>query len=267
MDTISFKIEKSVKLNQKIFIRIAIVTTGLSLSLSVQTNSAYALDIQTALNNYWQQLQTFLAKELEQALGKLDKGIQTAVEDTIGELGIPSPDKVEQKVESQVQKQSEAGAFGVNPTIQAKATSKAVEQAIAESQIQAQLGDGGQKQIAAELSSVAGAVWESANAATSAQNANVTQDVLKQIATQNTKVAAILQAAHSEAVKTRLATLESNKSLLNISKNLDQQEWNKQIDTAASQAGLVNATAQFTTLISSQPATQSKSQFSHDAGE
>lgn len=257
------------KVNKKIFIGITIGTTAISLSLSVQTNSAYALDIQEALNNYWQQLQTFLGKELDQALGKLDKGIQTAVEDTIGELGIPDPDKVEQKVESQVQEQSEAGAFGVNPTTQAKATSKAVEQAIAESQIQAELGEQGQKQIAAELNSVAGAVSETANAATSAQSANVTQDVLKQMATQNTKVTAILQAAHSEAVKTRLATLESNKSLLNISKNLDQQEWNKQIDTAASQAGLVNATAQFTTLISGQSATQSKSknQFSHDAGE
>jgi DNA anti-recombination protein RmuC len=252
--------------NQRILVGITIGITALSLS-SVQINSAYALDIQGELNNYWQQLQVFLGKELDQALDKLDKGIQTAVEDTIGELGIPNLDKVEQKVESQVQKQSEAGAFGVNPTTQAKATSKAVEQAIAESQIHAQLGDGGQKQIAAELNSVAGAVWETANAATSAQSANVTQDVLKQMATQNTQVTAILQAAHSEAVKTRLATLGSNKSLLNISKNLDQQEWNKQIDAAASQAGLVNATAQFTTLISGQFTTHSKGQFSHDAGE
>jgi len=255
------------KANKRILVGITIGITALSLSLGVQTNSAYALDIQGALNNYWQQLQVFLKKELDQALGKLDQGIQTAVEDTIGELGIPAPDKVEQKVEEEVQKQSEAGAFGVNPTTQAKATSKAVEQAIAESQIQAELGDGGQKQIAAELNWVAGAVWETANAATSAQSANVTQDVLKQIATQNTKVTSILQAAHSEAVKTRLATLGSNKSLLNISKNLDQQEWNKQIDAAASQAGLVNATAQFTTLISGQSTSQSESQFSHDAGE
>jgi hypothetical protein len=247
------------KPSKKMLVGIAISTTGISLFLNLQVRSAQALELQKGLNNYWQQLQAFLSQELEQALNQLNEEIQPVVESAIGKLGIPAPSKVEQKVQEQIQQQIEAGAFGINPTAQAQATVQAVEQAIAKGQIEAQLGKQGQSQIAQEIDSVDRAVSETSNAATIAQSANVTQDVLKQIATQNTQVTAILQAAHQEAVKTRIATLGSNKSLLDISNNLDQQQWEKQVDAAASHASLVNATAQFTTLI--------ESQSSNNAGE
>lgn len=168
-----------------------------------------------------------------------------------GELGIPIPTEV-QKVIDEVtdQTDAQAGAFGVESSLLNQVLQGQADYKIAQSSAEALLGEEGQRRIADSKEMTAEAAAASAQASQTAQGENITQEVMKQIAVQNTSTTAILKSIYDSAVDDQIVSTQTYQALGNMSKALTEEAWGKRITGQASQIGLMDTIAQYSALVS-----------------
>lgn len=216
--------------------------SGDEIQTTISKTSSYVWRAQ----QYWNQLSSFyynlIGGNLEGILGDL-QGIT-------GALGIPDPFAIRTQGEWNEQ------IPGTMSTAQAKANT--TDRAIATGIASTVLGKDGQtvireqqQQVAATVSQSATAAQQSAAAAQAAQTRNVTQDILKDVATQQavmaqqqTVLAQINQQMSGQLTGLQLQGAASNLMLSNISSTLDQQELQRQQAQQARNLSEAQTTAQ-----------------------
>ncbi len=200
------------------------------------------------LNSYLGSAQDFLMNQITGSidLGGLEKypgvsilnqkvlgGIRAKIGEIFGVIGYPNPNQVEREipeiiVNDETEEIEEFSTFGKKKL--AIATGK---KQIMDAYIESRMGEEAQKQKKQQLEGIAQLANSSMNAATDAASQNVTQDVLKQIAIQQANNSFMSQAIHAELTQLGLAQNMSLSELSNISENMEQQEWEGRVNSAA----------------------------------
>ncbi len=195
---------------------------------------------------YWNQLSSFYSN----LIGGNLEGILGDIQGITGALGIPDPFAIRTQGEWNEQ------VPGTMTTAQAKAntTDRVIATAIASTV----LGKSGQTVIREQQQQVASVVQQSAQAAQlsaaaaqKAQSRNVTQDILKDVASQQAvmaqqqvALAQINQQMSGQLTGLQLQGAAGNLMLSNISSTLDQQEMQRQQAQQASNISEAQTTAQ-----------------------
>jgi hypothetical protein len=184
------------------------------------------------------------SRSLDKILGILSKvGSQFGdYKEAMGELGILLPDELEKIVNQAIddQKQSEISSGANNgvgplPTFEKRAIKEAVQIAASNATIDTILGADGQKLIMEQRQDQAKITAGNIKAAASAQKKTATQDVEKLQSTQLASIGQNQQYQLEEALQTRLATYEGNKTELQQLEHMQQEDWEKQIQFSSAQ--------------------------------
>ena len=215
------------------------------------------------LDSYLNSMTSFLTEEIGGALnldenqtnlifsvlsrGMLEK-IQERIGDIFGAFGYPSPDEINREIPEIIinDDQEEIGEF----TILAKAEAEvfASRKKITDAYLESRLGKEAQEQKKQQLDSITSLADSSVNSATDAASQNVTQDVLKQVAVQNANQALISSAMFGELTQLGFNQSMSFQELSKISTNLEEEDWQEKVNSAANRVSVVEAITQFGSL-------------------
>ena len=215
------------------------------------------------VNSYLDSSQAFLMNKIRGNidLGDLEKypgvsilnqkmlgAIQTKIGEIFGVIGYPNPNEIEREipeiiVNDDTEEIEDFTTFGKKEL--AIATGK---KQIMDAYIESRMGEEAQQQKKQQLEGIAQLANSSMNAATDAASQNVTQDVLKQIAIQQANSSFMSQAIHAELTQLGLAQNMSLSELSDISENMEQQEWQGRVNSAAARVSFVDAITQFSSL-------------------
>ncbi len=215
------------------------------------------------LDSYLNSMTSFLTEEIGGALnlnenetnlifsvlsrGMLEK-IQERIGDIFGAFGYPSPDEINREIPEIIinDDQEEIGEF----TILAKAEAEvfASRKKITDAYLESRLGKEAQQQKKQQLDSITSLADSSVNSATDAASQNVTQDVLKQVAVQNANQALISSAMFGELTQLGFNQSMSFQELSKISTNLEEEDWQEKVNSAANRVSVVEAITQFGSL-------------------
>jgi hypothetical protein len=180
-------------------------------------------------------------------LSKVLSGIEVAS----GELGIPIPEEVQKAIDAASSVQEGQSAFGIGGSAaldqvlqgQVDATSTST---IAESTLSSQ----GQSDIVATKKSTAEAAASSLQSAKNAGASNVSQAILRDIATQMSNSVAIEKATYDTNVDSQVANAATSQAIGNISQTLAEDNWGKKVERQAGLVGIGDSTALFAALAS-----------------
>lgn len=168
------------------------------------------LDISSILDSAFESL---LAKLLKQDLGEEWKGAAPTSDP------ITTGDELEQTIS-----QETPGDFDLNPVIRATLTKKQYNRSNTRARISTVLGKAGKTAMTLETQQALKSVLQINQAAQRAAAANVTQDVLKQIALQNTQQALITRSLLPESQMLNQQIAATNNNLVDISSTLDNEQ-------------------------------------------
>ncbi len=174
--------------------------------------------------------------------------IQSRIGDLFGVFGYPNPNAIDREipeiiVNDETEEIEEFTTFGKKQL----AISSGKRQ-IMSAYIESRMGEEAQQQKKQQLEAISLLADSSLNAATDAASSDVTQDVMKQIAVQQANNAFISQAIHAELAQLGLGQNMSLSELSNISENMEQQEWQGKVNSAAARVSFVDAITQFSSL-------------------
>lgn len=179
-------------------------------------------------------------------------GILEGIAVASGELGIPLPEEVQiaiDKVTNRTDK-GNGGAFGVETALLNRVLQSQANYEITKAGTQTLLSADGQKRISEMKEMTAQVATASTQASKTATTKNVTQDVLKQIAIQNSSNTSILKSIYDSTVDSQVANAVTAQAIGDMSKTMTQEAWSKKVDNQAGQIGLMDTTAQFSALVS-----------------
>lgn len=178
-------------------------------------------------------------------------GILEGLDVASGELGIPLPEEVQIAIDKVTnQSSAQAGAFGIEAALLNKVLQGQTDYAITKAGAETLLSADGQKRIAEMKETTAQVATASTQASKTAAGKNVTQDVLKQIAIQNSGTTSILKSIYDSSVDSQVTNVMTAQATSNMSKTLSDEAWGKRVDNQAGQIGLMDTTAQFSALVS-----------------
>ena len=167
-------------------------------------------DFLDEIEQYWDEISGFYRDIIDFDLD----GIISDVDRITGILGIPNPLAVRSTIMQQ--------ASMPNQVITAKAGANAIDRQVVEGVISGVFSKRGQEIIADQQKTVLNSIDQSNTAARHALKRNVTQDVLKDIAVQQTTLAAIAGQSSAQLTAIQTHTAASNLMLDDISTTLDQ---------------------------------------------
>lgn len=175
----------------------------------------------------------------------------SGIEVVSGKLGIPLPDEVKKAIDlASSVKEGQQGAFGIGSAALGKVLQGQVDAKTTSSSSESVLSSQGQSTIAETKKNTAEATASSLQSARKAGSMNVTQDVLKEIATQMANSVSVQKAAYDSTVDTQVAIATISPAIGNISKTMSDEVWGKKVDGQASTIGLNDSTALFSALAS-----------------
>ena len=179
---------------------------------------------------------------------KILEGISAKIGELFGVIGYPNPNAIDREIPEIIvnddpEEIEEFTTFGKKQL----AISSGKRQ-IMSAYIESRMGEEAQQQKKQQLEAISLLADSSLNAATDAASSDVTQDVMKQIAVQQANNAFISQAIHAELAQLGLGQNMSLSELSNISENMEQQEWQGKVNSAAARVSFVDAITQFSSL-------------------
>ncbi len=207
----------------------------------------------TPISNYLSQFYKYLYSQLVKGLSEINPKLALVFEQTWGALGLPDPTKVSKIIFAQIAGENGSTSteiFQPNTTTIASVENSSAIEATVNSHIQAILGQEGQERLTKEMEKVTEMVSESAEALSVAEQSNISQNVLKALAKQNTLSTSISQATYLKMVEQNISTAYMNQSLKNISATLAESKFKSEIGASAEQLGLYSMAVQFGSLIS-----------------
>lgn len=164
---------------------------------------------------------------------------------TAGTLDPTDPIAVGDEIEQSISDET-SGDFDLNPVIRATLAKKQYNRTHARARASTLLGEPGQTIMKLETQQTLKSVLRINQAAQQAQEFEVTQDVMKQIALQNTQLSQVIRPLLPEAQMTNLQIAATNANLADISSTLDAeqrakaQEANAQANAFLRQAAFYN---------------------------
>ena len=179
---------------------------------------------------------------------KILEGISAKIGELFGVIGYPNPNAIDREIPEIIvnddpEEIEEFTTFGKKQL----AISSGKRQ-ILSAYLESRMGEEAQQQKKQQLEAISLLADSSLNAATDAASSDVTQDVMKQIAVQQANNAFISQAIHAELAQLGLNQNMSLSELSNISENMEQQEWQGKVNSAAARVSFVDAITQFSSL-------------------
>jgi hypothetical protein len=167
-----------------------------------------------------------LMTKLQDISKNLGSDLQSAVNQAMGDLGIPDPAQSREAVE----KTAGAKDLQVN-----KATELAneIDRESARATAAGTLSEEGQKQQVEQAAATQESVEKVQQLDEQAQGDVVTQDVMKRLAAQNTEIASTLGAVRADALKAEQSRSQTNVLLSNISRSADGQVQLQKTEQAA----------------------------------
>lgn len=166
-----------------------------------------------SIDNY---VESVLESKLEPLASSLGKDIETAINETLGVLGLP--DAIEARTE--VERIAASSDNAINTVEQ---VTNEVDRQITRAVVDSTLSKNGQKLSLQEVEKTQNSIERVQIYSAAAQDEVVTQNVMKRIAQQNTSTTAILGAMRADGLKSKQSQDLANLNLTNISRSLDGQ--------------------------------------------
>lgn len=168
--------------------------------------------------------------------------INDVVKDSQGEMGIPNPNSVRGKINAGAVTFEPADipdAFEINKVVWGTYAGNSFDRDLTRLGIETVLGELGQQQMKQEIDSTQETVSGIATDAESAQNLDVTQDVMKKHIRVLAQQSLILGAIRADALQARLDTQYTNLNITNISRSLDESNRSRRVEQSAQAAKLL----------------------------
>jgi len=144
--------------------------------------------------------------------------------ETKGALGMPDPERSAKAAAERIDGKDSNDPAEVTLAHQRTVARNALERELARAGAQATLGKEGQQHMKQSVEQSAQVVQASNQAGQKAQSLDVTQDVMKQMALQNSQMTNLLGAMYTEELGAKVDRAHANLNLSNISQSLDQQQ-------------------------------------------
>ncbi len=225
---------------------------------------SYALNwFELDLDNYWHSIKDFVFQQLADRINldnersnlffsvlnqQILESIQSKLGDLFGSLGYPDPGKISEEIPEIIIDTREEKIEEFTPLRKNEIRIASSEEMLTKAFVQSRLGSEAQKQKQANMEMIAKLAEDSGQAAVTASQENITQDVLKQVARQNSDQAMISQAIYSEITQLSLNQTMSVNELSKITKNLEEQKLKETVDSASNRVSVVEAITEFTSL-------------------
>ncbi|BAY80483.1 hypothetical protein NIES25_69710 (plasmid) [Nostoc linckia NIES-25] len=168
--------------------------------------------------------------------------IETVIESTNGDLGIPDPLQAGKKIKDIIQKQ-DTDLVDTDSQTQGDNAQKRWHRAYTYGLSESVLGREGQKTQFQEGEMSNEALENSSNNADKVQTDVITQDILKKMAVQNLQTTIITKSIHGEAQKQTRALSAANMNLSDISNSLDEEARKEQANNNSSAKQILGAAA------------------------
>ena len=223
-------------------------STALSVVLILTTNPANAATngsnsnplsgITDWLNQAKESVEKY-AKTLTDKVSAFGKEFEQIAQDTVGDLGLIDPAKAREEAEKIIDPNS--------ATYNTGAAANEMERQSARASASSILSEDGQTQQVNAYQGTQDSVNAVGQQSQTAQGDNVTQNVMKRIAQQNTETAQVLGGVRSDLLKMNEQSAQTNVQLSNVSRSIDGQTAAKNAEQigagytnlrTASQAGL-----------------------------
>ncbi len=206
--------------------RVVIFIGALTIA-TINISSAYALEISNPLAgvfDQWQEqlgsLDKYISSTVSRKLSDLSKSIrgdlQTAVNESVGALGLPDSTEVREKVE-EIAAVNDSAVDSVD-----KATNE-IDRQITRASADITLSKEGQERTKQQVEKTQTSIEQVEDSGSAAQDDVVTQNVMKRMAKQNIQIAGILGAIRTDTLKSKQSQDLANLNLTNISRSLDGQ--------------------------------------------
>ena len=215
------------------------------------------------LDNYLRSIKDFVFEQIADQLN-LDNGasdflfsvlnqqilasIQSKLGDFFGSLGFPDPGKISEEIPEIIIDTREEEIEEFTPLRKNEIQIASSERLLTQAFVQSRLSSEAQAQKQANIEVIAKLAEDSSQAAVSASGKNITQDVLKQVARQNSDQAMISQAIYSEITQLGLSQTLSVNELSKITQNMEEQKLKETVDAASNRVSMVEAITEFTSL-------------------
>ena len=174
--------------------------------------------------------------------------IASKISDLFGGFGYPNPTKIDREIPEIIVNDTTEEVEEFTPFGKKQLAISTSKRQITSAYIESRLGEEAQEKKKQQLEGISKLANNSAAVATNVVKQNVTQDVLKEIATQNANEAYISQAIHAELAQVGMNQNVAVAELSNISETMEKQEWKKTVDSAAARVSFVDTVTQFSSL-------------------
>ncbi len=224
--------QSQLKAKSQIQLRFLLVLGSTAVVIATSTAAALANNgVQTAktiqlFNTYLEQANKYYTVAAKLTGNSNPTSLQDIIKKQTGDLGLPDPFEVGDQANTQTS--TSTWTTGTNPSLKGYNLQKTFQQASSRLLAQWVLGAKGQKQMKQESHQTEQAAADMSDDSDTAQNSNVTQDIMKQIAHQNAQNALIEQSVQAETQQASVQLANANMNLTNINSTLNTQQQQKQ---------------------------------------
>ncbi|MBW4434329.1 MAG: hypothetical protein KME28_22090 [Pelatocladus maniniholoensis HA4357-MV3] len=203
--------------------RIVRTLVGACAISTIGMNSAHALDLlgvfdqlQYELNDWNNYVSSILSEQLEPLVKSLGEDLQIAIDEAIGELGLPDP--------TQTRKKTEEIVANSNTSInKVERATNEIDRQITRAVVNGTFSKEGQQRTKQQIEKTQTSIQQVQQQAQEAQQEVVTQNIMKKIAIQNAQIGEILGAMRADGLRMQQSQDLTNVNLTNISRSLDGQ--------------------------------------------
>jgi hypothetical protein len=162
---------------------------------------------------------------------------------SVGAAGVPIPSKVRSEIQRSVDATGGNNMFEINPVVARYYAQNMAERATARLNAELVLGEAGQKKLVEESKGIQEAVTSSMGTAKSAQNLDVTQDVMKQMIQVQATEALLAGNSATSLQQMRVDNGIDHLLLSNMSRTLDETARERRIDRTLSLNKVIKSTS------------------------
>lgn len=200
---------------------ISILTLGMLLSISIsQPANAFNINIQDTIKGFLKEVgvsEKVIDNYLKDVVGIFPGDVAGKAKGNKGDLKLPDIDKTEKDITAEFTNNKNLEDLDIAHDLLTIGVTKSHSQGVT--------GEDGQKNILKAKEDVKKSVQQTESLATTANNAQVTQEVMKNIATQNQQIANVLGKSHSSLEDLRLTSAYNNQiNAKRLEKEINQNE-------------------------------------------
>lgn len=176
--------------------------------------------------------------------GGTGSDIASILNGSSGEMGIPNPNEARPKVEQQAMDGSVPDLFDINSIVYGQQTANLADRIATKQSVESVLGQQGQAKMSQNIESGKEIVAANEQAASTAQEMDVTQDIMKLIIQNDARSSTIALATQNELQDIKVSSQFTNLNLANVSRTLDENAKHARVERAANSNAVLSLAAQ-----------------------